>query len=81
MDDMVAKGRSSFGEHHGILTEDQVLQIHEMAWDGVYTQLEIGDMFGVSDRNVSSIKYQRWWKHLWHRPPWTTPVIEEVTTP
>jgi DNA invertase Pin-like site-specific DNA recombinase len=81
-DDMRAKGRAKYyvGDNHNKakLTEDQVLQIYEMAHDCIYTQDEIGEMFGVSRQTVSKIKYQRRWQHLWLRPEWTTPVIEEV---
>jgi transcriptional regulator len=49
-----------------------------MAWDGVYTQQEIADMFGVCRENVSAIKRQKSWRHLWLRPEWTTPVVEQI---
>lgn len=47
-----------------ILTEEQVLEIHQMAWSGRYTQDEIGERFGVSRECVASIKNCVRWKHL-----------------
>ena len=81
---MRAKGRDTFGNYFGErngqnrLSEDEVLQIYEMAHDCIYTQPEIAWMFGVSPSLVSAIKHQRKWLYLWQRPQWTTPVIEEV---
>jgi hypothetical protein len=82
VDDKVANGRHAHGERfgHAVLTEDQVLQIHEMAHDCIYTQREIGEMFGVGQAIISRIKSEKKWRHLWRRPQWSTPIIEEIKT-
>jgi hypothetical protein len=79
-DDKVSKGRHAFGERNSqaALTDDVVLQIYEMAHDCIYTQRDIGWMFGVSRELVSQIKLRKIWKHLWRRPEWTTPKIGEL---
>jgi hypothetical protein len=78
-DDKVAKDRHAYGEGAGParLTEDQVLQIHEMAWDGL-PQHDVAWMFGITRQCVSKIKLEKKWKHLWRRPQWSTPIVEEV---
>jgi hypothetical protein len=85
MRDMYTKGRdvSLFGEDHGLakLTEDQVLEIYRMVVSGRYTQREIGRQFGVTQSTVSLIKHERMWTHLWQRPSWSTPQLEEITMP
>lgn len=47
-----------------LLSEDEVLEIHRLAWSGRYTQDEIGKMYGVTHRCVSTIKLGVRWAHL-----------------
>jgi hypothetical protein len=85
VEDCIAKGRGKhsdfFGENHGQakLTEDQVFQIHEMAWSGMYLQWEIARMFDIDRSAISLIKLKKCWKHLWQRPQRSTPQIKELT--
>jgi hypothetical protein len=55
------------GEQNGRakLTDDQARQIYKLAWEEVWTQQHIGEMFGVGRPMVAHIKYRRSWKHLW----------------
>jgi hypothetical protein len=55
-----------FGEANGNakLREDEVLQIYEMAWSGLYTQAEIARVFWVSRDTVAKIKAHRNWAWL-----------------
>jgi hypothetical protein len=68
------------GERNGYakLTDDQVFEIHELAWDGGYSQREVGRMFDVAQSVISQIKNEVAWRHLWERPNWSTPTITEV---
>jgi transposase len=79
---MVANGRKApqFGENGcpAKLTEDQAKQIYELAWAGLHSQAEIGEMFGVSRSKVTLIKLRKNWKHLWQRPRWSTPTLTEI---
>lgn len=61
------EGLRAKGERHGCakLTEDEVRQIYRLAWEGSLSEREIGEMFGVTARNVAHIKHRRNWKHLW----------------
>jgi hypothetical protein len=58
------------GERNGYakLSEDQVFEIHDLAWDGRHSQREIGRMFDVAQSVVSHIKHELTWRHLWQRP-------------
>jgi len=58
----------SRGEKHGNakLTEEQVLEIYDLAWHSGRTLQSIGEQFGVNHRTVSSIKHGRKWGHLTH---------------
>lgn len=47
------------------LTEQQVLEIHELAINKTYTQKEIGKMYGIDGSQVSRIKNKIYWRHLW----------------
>jgi DNA-binding transcriptional regulator LsrR (DeoR family) len=47
-----------------ILTEDEVLEIHEMVRRSGWTQAKIAEIFGVSRECVASIKNCLRWKHL-----------------
>jgi len=57
-DDRLRDGTLPFGENHGSakLTNDKVLEIYRLAWEGNLTQKEIAEMFNVSSMNVSYIK-------------------------
>jgi hypothetical protein len=71
---------ASVGERNGYakLTDDQVFEIHDLAWDGRYSQRKIGRMFDVAQSVVSQIKNEVAWRHLWQRPKWSAPAITEV---
>lgn len=66
--DKVARGRdnSPFGEAAGMskLTEKEVLEIRFLYSTGNYTQRELGRMFDISNRNVSSIVTFETWRHI-----------------
>lgn len=47
------------------LTESQVILIFNAYHDGVYTQKELADMFGINRNTVSDIIHKRTWRHLW----------------
>jgi hypothetical protein len=54
------------GEENGnhILYEPQVRLIFQLAKDGIYSQRELGRLFGISQSAVSDIKHRRTWSHL-----------------
>lgn len=64
--DAVQKGRLARGEQVGTskLTEVQVLAIRELYAIGKWTQEELGDMFGVSQSNISLVVRGEWWNWL-----------------
>jgi hypothetical protein len=70
MDDMVAKGRDTYGENIGenngqaILTEDQVHQICKLLASGQHTHQEIADMYGVTRECITSINTGKHWGWL-----------------
>lgn len=74
--DMVAKGRSSYGEKSGIakLKEDDVELIKRMKDSGI-RQFILAKKFGVSQGTISLIVLKKSWKHLLSE----TPI--EATTP
>jgi len=47
-----------------ILIEQQVIQIKLLLKEGILTQQEIADMFGVSRLTISDIKHGRRWNHI-----------------
>lgn len=47
-----------------ILTEDDVREIRVLLENGKYTQLEIGEMYGVSNFAICDIKRGRSWKEV-----------------
>jgi hypothetical protein len=47
-----------------VLTEEEVLDIYQMAKSGRYSDEEIAKMFGVDRTNVNHIKHGRIWGHL-----------------
>lgn len=46
------------------LTEEQVLEIYNLAINKTYTQQKIADMYGISSGNVNCIKLQKTWKRV-----------------
>jgi hypothetical protein len=70
MKDMVNKGRGKHpdnrGERHGLhkLTEENVRKIREIYKTKVYTQEEIGNMFGIKRQQVSTIILRKTWGWL-----------------
>lgn len=57
------------GEDHAKakLTEEQVIEIINLMYDGVYAGT-ISDMYGLSETSIASIKHGKNWKHLTNRP-------------
>jgi DNA-binding XRE family transcriptional regulator len=55
------KGRG-LGDNNAVLDWDQVRQIREMAEDGIYTQGDIAQQFGVSGKTISQILNNKSWK-------------------
>jgi hypothetical protein len=43
------------------LTEEQILEIYRLAWEGELTQKEIGKMFGIRQGHVTKIKNGNLW--------------------
>lgn len=68
MADRDAKNRQAKGEKIGPskLTVPQVREIKRLLVEGGLTQAEIATLFGVSQRNISSIDQDKTWKHV----PW-----------
>jgi len=54
------------GENHpkSILTEQDVIEIWKLLDEGILTQKEIGEKFGVCRRTISAIKTGKIWKHI-----------------
>jgi hypothetical protein len=54
------------GEENGnaILCEAQVRLIFELSKDEIYSQRELGRLFGISQSAVCDIKHRRTWCHL-----------------
>jgi hypothetical protein len=46
------------------LTEEEVLAIYELAWEGDLTQKEIATLYKVSRGAISNIKYGATWSHI-----------------
>ncbi len=63
--DRVRDGTVQRGERHGRakLTEEQVLQIPGLRTQGL-TQKAIGDLFGVSEKQIRSILRGKTWAHV-----------------
>jgi len=49
---------------HHTLTEQDVIQIRRLCDEGILTQREIGEKFGVSQVTISDIKRGKIWRHL-----------------
>ena len=56
------------------LTEEQVLEIYDLAWHSSFLQQEIASQFGVTQSQVWNIKHGRKWAHL-------TGHVREVSKP
>jgi len=54
------------GENHprSILKEQDVIEIRKLSDEGVLTQKEIAEIFGVTQASISAIKNRRIWKHI-----------------
>jgi hypothetical protein len=61
-----------------LLTEHEVLEIHEMARERRWTQAKIGELFGVTRECVSSIARKVRWKHLFEVNERRTDMPQEV---
>ena len=57
-------GTNSIGEGHGSskLTSIEVMEIRDLLAGGLFTQQEIGDMYGIMQAQVSMIKLGKTWK-------------------
>jgi len=68
MRDMFLKGRNkcAIGEdvHTAILTEIQVLKIRNLYRTGLYTLIELGEMFRVDFRTIHYIVKRKTWRHV-----------------
>ena len=66
MRDRDEKGRGAIGEKIGTskLTEDDVNKIREEFDYGQFTQQEVGDYYGVSQRAISDILNYNTWGHI-----------------
>jgi hypothetical protein len=66
--DRVKKGRSTpvYGEHnpHCVLTNKDVAQMRTLYKTGIYTQKELGDLFGTHLSNVSRVVNYKLWPHV-----------------
>lgn len=49
---------------NSILTEQNVIQIRTYLKEGILTQREIGEKFGVDQTRISKIKNRKTWKHI-----------------
>ena len=66
MADMVLHGTHNRGERHvaAKLSESDVIEIKKLLREGVMTQKEIGEIYGLCRGTVSSIHRGRKWKHV-----------------
>lgn len=66
MRDKVSKNRTCCGEQHGgsKLSERQVTEIRKKYSNGEYTQVELGNLFKVSNVLISLIVNRKAWKHV-----------------
>jgi len=46
------------------LNEKQALEIYELAWEGILTRREIGEMYNTGSQNVYRIKHKKRWSHI-----------------
>lgn len=63
MDDKVAKDRHTYGEGHGKLTEEQVIEIRALLDSGL-SYKEVATQFNISKSATSHIWHGRTWAHL-----------------
>ena len=63
--DKLQDGTDNRGEKHNMakLTEEQVLEIYDLAWHSSFSQRKIASQFGVNHRTVWDIKHGRSWAH------------------
>lgn len=61
------QGLHNKGENNGQskLTEDQVRLIYASYHNGLHTQKELADYFGVSNITIHDIVHKKIWRHLW----------------
>lgn len=61
--DKIAHGRSNHGSKNprAVLTEGDVREIKSLLADGLLTQVMIGELYGVTNSAISSIKQGRVW--------------------
>ena len=59
-------GTDNAGEKHGSskICERDVREIFDLVVSGYHTQIEIGNMYGITQQQVSRIKNGRRWKCL-----------------
>jgi len=61
---LLSKKKKGENNLNSILTEEQVIQIKLLLKEGILTQQEIADMFGVKQTTISAIKNKRSWSHI-----------------
>ncbi len=66
VNDKIKKNRQPKGKSIGSskLTSDNVLEIRRLYINGSYTFKKLGVLFNVDRKNISSIVYNKTWKHL-----------------
>jgi hypothetical protein len=66
MDDCRAKERHAHGvrQSHAKLTDGTTEEIRRLYATGDYYQWELGEIYGVSQTNVSQITRRKTWKHV-----------------
>lgn len=64
-EDMLLKNRSAKGEEHSHAkhTKSDILKVREL-WGNGASQLEISQLFGMTQANVWMIVHRRSWKHI-----------------
>lgn len=81
-DDMVAKGRSTAGTRHKLvtLTDADVIEIRRAWFAGEARQTELALQFNTSKKNISQIVRGKKWTHLLP-PDWTPPPPRRWSSP
>jgi len=81
--DKKLKGRLPIGSKHGQskLTEKQVIEIRGLFASGEFTQIELGQRFGVSSATIRNIALSKTWKHVAHPDSKSTNNFMEETCP
>ncbi len=64
--DKITHGTSCRGEKCGMskMTRENVIKLREMYSTGDYTQKQLGDLFGITQVNTSSIVRRKIWAHI-----------------